>query len=71
MNHNDFIEELSYLEIERRKTLRVINSMYYLNSRVRSEQFAKLENLDRLIKKTKFKIRLLKERKNAKNSSAN
>jgi hypothetical protein len=63
MKNNDLIEELSYLELERRKTLRIINSMYYMNSKVRSQQFQKLDKLDELIKKVKFKIRLLKERK--------
>lgn len=68
MNHNDLIEELSYLELERRKTLRVINSMYYMNIRIRNEQFEKIKNLDKKIKKVKFKLKLLKEIKNVKNS---
>lgn len=63
MKNSDLIEELSYLELERRKTLRVINSMYYMNQSIRNQQFAKLERLDELIKKVKFKLRLLKERK--------
>jgi len=70
MKNSDLIEELSYLELERRKTLRVINSMYYMNIRVRNQQFEKIKRLDKEIKKVKFKIRLLKEAKNVKNNSA-
>ena len=58
------------MELERRKTLRVINSMYYMNIRVRNQQFEKIKRLDKEIKKVKFKIRLLKEAKNVKNNSA-
>lgn len=68
MKNNIFVKELSKLKSEKKRVLRVLNSMYFTNPKMRNEQFKKLQLIEREIKRAEFKVKLLKEAKNVKNN---
>lgn len=69
MNYDSLLRELKQLENERKKTIKIINSMYFINPKIRNGQFIALGVINEDIKRVKFKIALLKEKKNDKNSN--
>ena len=70
MKNSDLKQELSRLKIEKKRTLRVINSIYFVDARIRNEQFEKIKVIDKEIGKIEFKLRFLKERENVENSNS-
>lgn len=69
MKNSDLKQELSRLKIEKKKALRVINSMYFIDPKIRNEQFEKIKIINQEIKKTEFILKFLKEKKNIENSN--
>lgn len=64
------ITELSDLKAQRDYVLRQIDIHYY-DKKQRQTNFAKLEEIDKLIEKVKFKLKMEKRLKNDKNSNSN